>query len=536
MLHFARWKAVLILLVGAAGILFTLPNFVPVRDISWIPSWLPHKQLVLGLDLQGGVHLLWEVDTQSVVDARLRTLRDDVRSTLRTAKIENRNYLNAKDRSIEVRLKPESIDAARRALRDLTAPVAGSFITGNQVTEVSMEDLPDGSGLKLQLTEQGLQRRIGLVVEQSIEVIRRRIDQLGTTEPTIQRQGADRILVQVPGEQNPERVKALVGKTAKLTFRLVDMSVTPQQALETRPPPGSEIVYSQDNPPRPYVLETREIVTGENLVDAQPGFDQRTNEPIVSFRFDTQGAKRFAVTTQQNVGRPFAIVLDGKVISAPVIREPILGGTGQISGGFTVQEANDLAILLRAGALPAKLTIVEERTVGPGLGADSIAAGKIASVIGTIAVVIFMLISYGLFGVFANVALFANLFLIIGALSMLQATLTLPGIAGIVLTVGMAVDSNVLIFERIREEQRSGKSAIASIDAGFSRALGTILDANITTLIAAVVLFQLGSGPIRGFAVTLAIGIITTVFTAFTLTRLIVATWVKQARPTTVPI
>ncbi|MDP2618739.1 MAG: protein translocase subunit SecD [Hyphomicrobiales bacterium] len=534
MLHFARWKAVLILLVGAAGILFSLPNFVPVRELGWIPSWLPHKQLVLGLDLQGGVHLLWEVDTASVIDSRLKNLRDDVRSTLRTARIQNRNFLKREDQSIDVRLSPEDRDAARRALRDLAAPVAGSFLTGNQVSEVAIEDAPEG--LTLRLTEEGVQRRIALVVEQSIEVIRRRIDQLGTTEPTIQRQGADRILVQVPGEQNPERVKDLVGKTAKLVFRLVDLSITPQQAMETRVPPGSEIVYSQDQPPQPYLLETREIVAGENLVDAQPGFDQRTNEPIVTFRFDTQGAKRFGVTTQQNVGRPFAIVLDGQVISAPVIREPILGGTGQISGNFTVEEANDLSILLRAGALPAKLTIVEERTVGPGLGADSIEAGKIAAIIGTVAVIVFMVVAYGLFGIFANVALFANLSLIVGALSMLQATLTLPGIAGIVLTVGMAVDSNVLIFERIREELRSGKSAIASIDAGFTRALGTILDANITTFIAAVILFQLGSGPIRGFAVTLAIGIVTTVFTAFTLTRLIVATWLKQTRPSTVPI
>jgi protein-export membrane protein SecD len=535
MLHFARWKAVLILLVSAAGILFSLPNFVPKESLDRIPDWLPNDQLVLGLDLQGGVHLLWEVDVPSVIDSRLNNLRDDLRATLRSAKIENRNFLRREDRRIEVRLKDEDRDAARRALRDLTAPVAGSFLAGNQISEVVIEDLPEG-GLNLRLTEEGIQRRIALVVDQSIEVIRRRIDQLGTTEPTIQRQGADRILVQVPGEQDPERVKDLVGKTAKLVFRLVDISVTPQQALETRPPPGSEIVRSQDRPPQPYLLETREIVSGENLVDAQPGFDQRTNEPIVTFRFDTQGAKRFAVTTQQNVGRPFAIVLDGEVISAPVIREPILGGTGQISGGFTVEEANDLSILLRAGALPAKLTIVEERTVGPGLGADSIAAGKIAAIIGTVAVVVFMVVAYGLFGIFAIVALFANLALILGVLSMLQATLTLPGIAGIVLTVGMAVDSNVLIFERIREELRSGKSAIASIDNGFSRALGTILDANITTLIAAVILFQLGSGPVRGFAVTLAIGIITTVFTAFTLTRLIIATWVKQVRPTTVPI
>ncbi|MCB1435984.1 MAG: protein translocase subunit SecD [Rhodobiaceae bacterium] len=536
MLHFARWKAVLILLVCLVGAGYTALNFVSPQTLAKFPDWIPSKQIVLGLDLQGGVHLLWEVDTQSVVDNRLKSLRDDVRQTLRDARIANRNVLHREDRRIDVRVTDAAeVEKAREELRDLTAPVAGSFLTGNALSEVTLTTGEDGT-LSLRLTEEGITHRIGQVVSQSIEVIRRRIDQLGTTEPSIQRQGSDRILVQVPGEQDPERVKGLVGRTAQLVFRLVDVSITPEQAMATRVPPGSEIVNSQDDPPRPYLLETREIVSGEHLVDAQPGFDQRTNEPIVSFRFDTQGGKRFGVTTQQNVGRPFAIVLDNEVISAPVIREPILGGTGQISGGFSVEEANDLAILLRAGALPAKLTIVEERTVGPGLGADSIAAGRIAAIIGTVAVVFFMVVAYGLFGIFANIALAANLALIIGGLTMLQATLTLPGIAGIVLTVGMAVDANVLIFERIREEMRSGKSAIASIDAGFSRALGTILDANITTLIAAVILFQLGSGPVRGFAVTLAIGIITTVFTAFTVSRLIVAVWVKRTRPTAIPI
>ena len=536
MLHFARWKAVLILLVTVVGVAYTSLNFLSKQTLAQFPGWLPNDQIVLGLDLQGGVHLLWEVDTQSVVDNRLKTLRDDVRQTLRDARIANRNFLRREGRQIDVRLSDAAdMEKAREELRDLAVPVSGSFLTGNAVSEVTLEETGENT-LSLRLTEEGITHRIGQVVGQSIEVIRRRIDQLGTTEPTIQRQGNDRILVQVPGEQNPERVKTLVGRTAQLVFRLVDVSITPQQAMESRVPPGSEIVNSTDDPPRPYLLETREIVTGEHLVDAQPGFDQRTNEPIVTFRFDTQGGKRFGVTTQQNVGRPFAIVLDNEVISAPVIREPILGGTGQISGNFTVEEANDLAILLRAGALPAKLTIVEERTVGPGLGADSIEAGRIAAIIGTVAVVAFMIIAYGLFGIFANIALAANLCLIIGGLTMLQATLTLPGIAGIVLTVGMAVDANVLIFERIREEIRAGKSAIASIDAGFSRALGTILDANITTLIAAVILFQLGSGPVRGFAVTLAIGIITTVFTAFTLWRLIVAVWVKRTRPSAVPI
>ncbi|MEH6726495.1 MAG: protein translocase subunit SecD, partial [Hyphomicrobiales bacterium] len=296
------------------------------------------------------------------------------------------------------------------------------------------------------------------------------------------------------------------------------------------------VMFSSDEPPIPYVIERREIVSGEDLVDSQPGFDQRTNEPLVTFRFNNSGARDFGRASTENVGRPFAIILDDVVISAPVIREPILGGSGQISGNFTVESANDLAILLRAGALPADLTIVEERTVGPGLGQDSIEAGEIAGIIAAIAVLVFMVLSYGLFGIFANIALTINIIMIIGVLSMLQATLTLPGIAGIILTIGMAVDANVLIYERIREEARAGRNAISAIDAGYKRALGTILDANITTLIAAIILFSLGSGPIRGFAITLAIGIVTTVFSAFTVNRLIVAFWVRQTRPSTVPI
>jgi preprotein translocase subunit SecD len=309
-----------------------------------------------------------------------------------------------------------------------------------------------------------------------------------------------------------------------------------QQAIETRPPPESEILMSSDRPPIPYLIERRVMVSGEDLVDAQPGFDQRTNEPMVTFRFNNNGARRFAQATQQNVGRPFAIILDNEVISAPVIREPILGGSGQISGNFTVQQANDLAILLRAGALPAPLTIIEERTVGPGLGQDSIRAGVNAAYLGMALVVVFMFATYGLFGLFANLAVAANVGMIIGLLSALGATLTLPGIAGIVLTVGIAVDSNVLIYERIREEVRAGRSTIMALDAGFSQALRTILDSNITTFIAAAVLFFIGTGPVRGFAVTFGIGILTTLFTAFTLTRLMVVLWLRWWKPTYVPI
>ena len=338
-------------------------------------------------------------------------------------------------------------------------------------------------------------------MQQSIEIIRRRIDELGTTEPTIQRQGATRILVQVPGLDDPQRLKALLGQTAKLNFHLVDHDVWEFEVTNgRRMPPGSRLVYTDTEPAVPYLIKRRAMVSGENLVDASIGFDQQTGAPEVNFRFDSIGAKKFGEVTRANVGRPFAIVLDDKVISAPVIQTAILGGAGRITGSFTVQGANDLAILLRAGALPAPMNILEERTVGPGLGADSVAAGRIALIVGFAAVIGFMSLSYGLFGVFANIALIINLFLVMGVLSGLQATLTLPGIAGIVLTVGMAVDANVLIFERIREEIAAGKNSVTSIDLGYNRALGTILDANITTLLAALILFQLGAGPIRGFA------------------------------------
>jgi len=333
----------------------------------------------------------------------------------------------------------------------------------------------------------------------------------------------------------------LLGKTAKMTFHLVDTENSLSEAIAGRVPPGSLLMESADEldasgQPVKYLIGKRVMVSGEMLVDSQPSFDSRTNQPVVTFRFDTRGAKKFGDVTSKNVNRPFAIVLDGKVISAPVIREPILGGTGQISGGYSVQGAQDLALLLRAGALPAPLSILEERSVGPGLGADSVASGKIASIIGLIAVIVFMAVAYGLFGLMANVALIVNIFLILGALSALQASLTLPGIAGIVLTIGMAVDANVLVFERIREELRIGRSAMSAVDAGYSRAFKTIIDANVTTLIAAVLLYMLGSGPVRGFSVTLAIGIVTSMFTAIMLTRLIISTWLRAKRPTTLPL
>ncbi|MEP4030518.1 protein translocase subunit SecD [Roseibium polysiphoniae] len=536
MLYFARWKIALIALVVAAGVLATLPNFFSAKTVESWPDFLPKSQMVLGLDLQGGAYLLYEIDKPDYIQKRFKTLVGDIRASLREQPRIGYTGLGVQGESAQVRIRDlDRLDDARERLAELVNPLVSSVFGGQQVNEFDFEMTDDGL-VRFTYTDEGLSQRMQSIVEQSIEVIRRRVDELGTTEPNIQRQGSDRILVEAPGENDPERLKDLVGQTAQLTFHMVDTSMSGDQAMQSRPPAGTVVMMSVDDPPIPYLLEESPLLTGEDLVDAQVTFDQRNNEPVVNFRFNTSGARKFSVVTQQNVGRPFAIVLDEEVISAPVIREPITGGSGQISGNFTVDGANDLSVLLRAGALPAKLTVIEERSIGPGLGADSIEAGKLASMIAGAAVVIFMLLSYGRFGLIADIALAANIFLIFGALTILQATLTLPGIAGIVLTIGMAVDANVLIFERIREEARAGRSAISAIDAGYKRALGTIVDANVTTLIAALILFQLGSGPVRGFAVTLAIGIFTTVFSAFTFSRMMVALWVRHRRPSKLPI
>ena len=534
MLYFTRWKATAIILTAFVVCLFAVPNFLPEKMVQSWPKWA-QRHIVLGLDLQGGSHILLEVDTNAVRKEKLEAVRDDVRRVLRDARV-GYTGLVVRGNSVEVRIREGSnFDQAVDKLRELSQPLGGILgsSTGQRTLDVTTEG---GSLVRLTLTDPAILERVRQSVEQSIQIIERRVNELGTVEPLIQRQGVDRILVQVPGLQDPTRLKELLGKTAKLDFRMVDVSIPAEQALQGRVPPDSEILYGTTTPKTPYLVEKRILVSGSDLTDAQPGFDQRTNEPIVSFRFNTSGARKFAQVTQENVGKPCAIILDNQVISAPVIREPILGGSGQISGSFTVESANDLAILLRAGALPAPLTIIEERTVGPGLGQDSIAKGKLSSYVGAAMVIAFMLVTYGLFGLFANIAVAINVAMIFGILSLLNATLTLPGIAGIVLTVGIAVDSNVLIYERIREEVRGGRTPINAIDAGFSRALATILDSNITTFIAAAVLFYIGTGPVRGFAVTLGIGIITTVFTAFTLTRLIVAYWVRWRRPQRVPI
>jgi len=521
MVYFAKWKIVLVGIVCFLGVAFAAPNFIPKNQADLLPGWLPRQQVSLGLDLQGGSHLLLEVEIQAVVREYIESLVDSMRLELRKARIRYQG-LGVEGEAAVVTIKdPDKVEEARGLLRAL---------------DPSTQLESDGNKISIALTDKALADRKNAAILQSIEIVRRRVDETGTREPTIQRQGADRILVQLPGVDDPERIKRLLGKTAKMSFHLVDQKNSVEAAMAGRIPPGSWLLPSDEGDGRMYLIRKRVMVSGDTLIDSQPSFDSRTNEPVVTFRFDSAGAKRFGAATAKNVGKLFAIVLDRKVISAPVIREPILGGSGQISGSFSIQGAQDLALLLRAGALPAPLTILEERSVGPGLGADSIAAGKIASIIGMIAVVVFMASAYGLFGFLADAALIINMLLILGALSFLQATLTLPGIAGIVLTIGMAVDANVLVFERIREEVRAGRTPISAIDAGYSRAFTTIIDANLTTLIAALLLYAFGSGPVRGFAVTLSIGIVTSMFTAIMLTRLFVVTWLRRTKPDSLPL
>ena len=527
MLYFSRSKKLLIFLTIGIGLLFALPNFFSKNSLNSFPNFFPNQQVNLGLDLQGGSHLLLEVDTDVIINERIDNLTSDLRKLYR-----------------EEDLKISSIKTADGSLKFKSSSTAQSVI--NKIKDLSFTDsqnlLQVGSSsnlivninsdeyLEILFTEEYKKLLTINAVNQSLEIVRRRIDELGTREPTIQRQGTSRIIIQVPGLEDPDQIKSLLGQTAKLTFQLVDQSVVYDPQKPDKAPIGSEVLPSDDDPNYKYIVKKRVMVGGENLVDAQPGFDPQTNEPIVTFRFDGIGAKKFGRVTQQNVGKPFAIILDDRVVSAPVIRDAILGGSGQISGGFTSEEANELAILLRAGALPAPLIILEERSVGPDLGADSINAGKIAAIIGFAAVILFMLFIYRTFGLFADIALIINLLLVLGVLSMFQATLTLPGIAGIILTIGMAVDANVLIFERVKEELRNGSSMINSIDNGYKRALSTILDANITTLIAAIILFFMASGPVRGFSITLAIGIFTSVFTAFTVTRYFISLRIRKMK------
>src|SRR5215207_3639012 len=524
MLYFANWKVILICAVCALGVLVSLPNLFTPQQLAWLPSWIPHKQVSLGLDLRGGSYLLLEVDVAAAERERLNSIVESVRNALRDAKI-GYTGLNVEGNQIVV------------TIRDLDRIADARQILAKLDNDLAVEIAPAGAGT-IRYSQAAMDTRRRQAVEQSIEIIRRRIDETGTKEPTIQREGQNRILVQLPGIDNPEHVKALLGRTAKLTFQLVDPNANLEEARR-RLPAGSEILQAQEERGNrggqgAYVVRKRVMVGGDSLVDAQATFQD--NQPVVSFKFDAVGAKRFGDATRENVGKPFAIVLDNKVISAPVIREPILGGSGIISGSFTVQSASDLALLLRAGALPAPITILEERTVGAQLGADSIQAGTLASIVAVILVVIFMILFYGLFGIFADIALFFNLCLMMASLSLLGATLTLPGIAGIALTMGMAVDANVLIYERMKEELRSGRSMLSSLETGFTRAFGTILDSHVTTLVAGLLLYWLGSGPVRGFAVTLSIGVLTSLFSAILVTRLQIVAWVRQLKPREIPL
>ncbi len=523
MIYFPRWKMILVIAACVLGVLYAMPNLLSAQARTWLqaslPSALPTQSVNLGLDLRGGSHLLLEVAVETVVDEKLQNLVDQTRTELRAARI-GYSDLSVSNGAVHIKLTdPATADKVHDMVHDM---------------DRELDIKTNSDTITLALTEQQIIERKRGALDQSIEIVRRRIDETGTREPSIQRQGDNRILVQLPGVDDPQRIKNLLGQTAKLTFRFVDENADPMETQKGHVPTGSEALPFVERPGMMVAVQKRVMVSGDTLVDAQPSFQE--GRPVVSFRFDAVGGRRFGEATRTNVGKRFAIVLDNKVISAPNIHEPIMGGSGVISGGFTTQSAQDLALLLRAGALPAPIKIIEERTVGPGLGADSIKAGATASLVGLGLVVVFFLLAYGLFGIFAVIALFFNIALIFGILSILQATLTLPGIAGIVLTIGTSLDANVLVFERIREELRLGRSAISALDAGYSRALSAIIDANMTTLIASVLLFMFGSGPVKGFAVTLMIGILTSIFSAIMITRLIVVFWYRQTKPKEIPI
>ncbi len=508
MVQIERWKVISILLICFLGVFYAIPNLMSenMREkiASDFPSWFPSQTVNLGLDLQGGVHLLMGVDVDGYIKKRIDDLKDSATRLQREKKL-GRNRISIIDNGIRIIPEnPNNIDKIKKEFRNLEE--------GLYVSET------DNGAIDVVYTEKGIESIIDQVMGLSVEVIRKRVDETGTKEPVIQRQGDDRILIQVPGLDDPQRLKELLGKTAELTFHLVSDGRSAISKKVDMMEGGS------------ISINSRPILTGEMLIDARPSFQE--GSPVVSFKLNSIGAKRFCDTTRRHTGKPFAIVLDNEVVSAPRINEPICGGQAIISGKFTAQETSDLALLLRAGALPAKLTPMEERTVGPSLGADSVEAGKIASMVGMGFVLLFMALAYGRFGMYANVALIINMCLIFAFLSGIQATLTLPGIAGIVLTIGMAVDANVLIFERIREELRGGRSPLGAVDAGYSKAMSTIIDANVTTLIAALLLYSFGTGPIKGFAVTLGVGIATSFFSAIMVTRLMVVMWLKSSKPT----
>ena len=515
------WSYAAIILIG---VLLALPN-IPGSDLRQkLPGWLPDRPVTLGLDLRGGSHLVLEVDSNALIGNRLQTVEADARKLLRENDIAVTGTTR-RDHEIRIALaKGDQLEMAKaeRTLAELVTTTTPMQF-GQMAKDIDIGTDETGT-ISLRLTEAGIRDRVNAAIEQSLEIVRQRVDQIGVSEPTIQRVGPDRILVQLPGLQDPSQLRALLGSTAQLSFHMLayDRMSGGRMPAGVREMPAAEGTAT-------YPVERRVALGGDRLTDARAGFDQRTNEPIVSFRFDATGAQRFADITRQNVGKPFAIVLDGKVLSAPVIREPITGGTGQISGNFTVEDTVVLSALLRSGALPAPMTVIEERSVGPDLGSDAIAMGIYAGVAGFGLVVAFMIALYGGWGLIANLALGLNIILTFGALSFLGATLTLPGIAGIILSIGIAVDANILINERIREETKKGMKAFAALETGFSRAYSTIVDANVTTLIATALLFFLGSGPVRGFAITMMIGIAISMFTAVAVVRLTM-TWIVRRR------
>ena len=507
-------RIIMILAVCVIGIFYAVPNFVKDAKTT-LPSWW--QPVNLGLDLQGGSSLLLEVDLNSALKDRMQSLEDSARAALKDARVRYQNISSSAD---GLRVKIEDTNARAKAITPLRKMDEGLKVSEENGTLVVNYD------------EQALNQIKSKLVDQSIEIVRKRIDEYGTNEPIIQSQGYGRILVQLPGIQNPEEVKILLGKTAKMTFHLVDSSTTPTEAKRGKLKSSSRIIRGSEG--EQYVIVRKPAVGGETLTDASVSFQD--GAAAVSFKFNNLGAKKFGEVTKNNVGEQLAIVLDDEVISAPTIQSAITGGSGVITGNYTSESAQELALLLRSGALPAPLNILEERTVGAGLGADSIQAGVFSSIIGFIGVIVFLLLAYGLFGLFTSITVFLNLFLMLGALSLIGATLTLPGIAGIILTIGMAVDANVLIFERMREEVKNGRSIKDAIETGFSFAWGTIIDSNLTTVIAGFVLFYFGSGPVRGFAVTLIIGIITSLFTSVTVTRLIITAWYNRYKPKALPI
>ncbi len=519
MIHIPKWKVFFILGICVLGLVFASPNLFDRETVKdTFPEWM--QPVTLGLDLQGGSQMLLEVDTKAGMKDYLNTTVDGVRNSLRKAKI---GYigLGVRGKAVTFKLrKPEDSDRVQALLS-----------RENPNAEVKIKAQGQVS---LSFTEAAERERMRMMLQQSIEIVRRRINELGTVAPNIQQQGDERILVQLPGMGDPGRIRRLLGKTAKMTFHLVHPE-THQLVASGRVPPGTEVLQVEDKEGASTLVVKKQILlSGENLVNAQPTFDEY-GRPAVSFKFDAYGGRKFGDITRKNINRQLAIVLDKKIISAPVISGAIPGGQGIITGSFTVKQTTDLAILMRAGALPAPLTVLEERTVGPDLGADSIAAGETATILAVILVAVFMLLVYSLFGVVADTALIFNIILLLAIMGLLGATLTLPGIAGIALTIGMAVDANVLIYERIKEELRNGRKPIAAIDAGYTRAMGTIIDSNLTTLIGAALLFIFGSGAIRGFAVTLSIGILVSMFTAISLTRIIVVGWYRWRRPQKLP-